>query len=64
MKMIFHAHANKTLLHKKCCVLNLILKVRVFGTLKWPTSFVFFLLSNKNEYLHGLLKLHFSKLLK
>ena len=38
MKMIFHAHANKTLLHKKCCVLNLILKVRVFGTLKWPIA--------------------------
>ena len=52
MKMIFHAHANKTLLHKKCYVLNLILKVRVFGTLKWPTSFFFlFYLIKMNIYM-------------
>ena len=37
MEMIFHSHANKTHFHKKGCALGLILKVRVFGTRKWPT---------------------------
>ena len=36
MEMIFHSHANKTHFHKKGCTLGLILKVRVFGTRKWP----------------------------
>ena len=36
MKMIFHSHANKTHFHKKGCAPSLILKVRVFGTRKWP----------------------------
>ena len=36
MEMIFHSHANKTHFHKKGCALGLILKVRVFGTQKWP----------------------------
>ena len=36
MKMVFHSHANKTHFHKKGCALRLILKVRVFGTRKWP----------------------------
>ena len=36
MEMIFHFHANKTHFHKKGCALGLILKVRVFGTRKWP----------------------------
>ena len=36
MELIFHSHANKTHFHKKCCVPSLILKVRVFGTRKWP----------------------------
>ena len=35
-KSFFHSHANKTHLHKKGCALGLILKVRVFGTRKWP----------------------------
>ena len=34
--MIFHSHENKTHFHKKSCALGLILKVRVFGTRKWP----------------------------
>ena len=38
MEMIFHSHANKTNFHKKGCALGLILKVRVFGTLKWPVG--------------------------
>ena len=38
MEMIFHFHANKTHFHKKCCVLGIILKVRVFGTWKWPVA--------------------------
>ena len=36
MEMIFHSHANKTHFHKKGCTLGLILKVRCFGTRKWP----------------------------
>ena len=36
MEMIFHTHANKTHFHEKGCALGLILKVRVFGTRKWP----------------------------
>ena len=36
MEIIFHSHANKTHFHKKGCALRLILKVRVFGTRKWP----------------------------
>ena len=36
MEMIFHSHANKTHFHKKRCALGLSLKVRVFGTWKWP----------------------------
>ena len=35
-EMIFHSYANKTHIHKKGCTLGLILKVRVFGTGKWP----------------------------
>ena len=33
---IFHPHANKTHFRKKGCAPSLILKVRVFGTRKWP----------------------------
>ena len=36
MEIIFHSHANKTNFHKKGCAPRLILKVRVFGTRKWP----------------------------
>ena len=36
MEMIFHSHAHKTHFHKKGCALGLDLKVRVFGTQKWP----------------------------
>ena len=45
MEMIFHSHANKTHFHEKGCVLGLILKVRVFGTRKWPISFVSILIA-------------------
>ena len=37
-EMIFHSHANKTHFLKKGCALGLILKVRVFGTRKWPVG--------------------------
>ena len=40
MERTFHSHANKTHLHKKGCALGLILKVRVFGTRKWPISWI------------------------
>ena len=36
VEMIFHSQANKTRFDKKGCVLGLILKVRGFGTRKWP----------------------------
>ena len=36
MEMNFHSHANKTHFNKKGCALGLILKVKVFGTRKWP----------------------------
>ena len=36
MEIIFHSHANKTHFHEKGCAPSLILKVRVFGTRKWP----------------------------
>ena len=42
MQIIFHSHANKTHFHKKGCALGLILKVRVFGTLKWPITSAYF----------------------
>ena len=38
MKIIFLSHANKTHLYKKGCAPSLILKVRVFGTRKWPIN--------------------------
>ena len=36
MEIIFPSHANKTHFYKKGCAPSLILKVRVFGTRKWP----------------------------
>ena len=39
MEIIFHSHANKTFFHKKGRAPSLILKVRVFGTLKWPIRY-------------------------
>ena len=38
MKMIFNYHANKTYFHNKGFALSLVLKVRFFGTRKWPIS--------------------------
>ena len=36
MKILFHFHTYKIHFHMKGCALGLILKVRVFGTRKWP----------------------------
>ena len=36
MKMIFNYDANKTHFHNKGFTLSLVLKVRFFGTRKWP----------------------------
>ena len=41
MQIIFHSHVNKTHFHKKGCAPSLILKVKVFGTRKWPINFSF-----------------------
>ena len=35
--MMSYSNANKTYFHKKSFALSLVLKVRVFGTPKWPT---------------------------
>ena len=40
MKMIFNYYANKTHFHNKGFALSVVLKVRFFGTRKWPISFV------------------------
>ena len=41
MEMSFHSHANKTHFHKKGCALDLILKVRDFGTRQWAIAVCF-----------------------
>ena len=41
MEIIFHSHTNKTHFHKKGCAPSLILKVRVFGTRKWPIRVIY-----------------------
>ena len=46
MEMSFHSHANKTHFHKKGCALDLILKVRVCGTRRWPVHFTNFGIMN------------------
>ena len=38
MKMIFNYDANKTHFHNKDFALSLVLKVKFFGTWKWPIS--------------------------
>ena len=38
MEMIFQSHANKTHFRKKGCTPSLNLKMRVFGTPKWPIT--------------------------
>ena len=43
MRMIVHSHANKNHVHNKGFVLRLVLKVRVFGTRKWPIRVTVFL---------------------
>ena len=38
IEMMFHSQANTTHFHKKDYALGLILKVRIFGTRKWPIN--------------------------
>ena len=38
IEMNFHPRSNNSHFHKKGCPLGLILKVRVFGTRKWPIT--------------------------
>ena len=40
MKMIFNDDANETHFHNKGFAVNLVLKVRFFGTRKWPISLI------------------------
>ena len=39
MKIVFYSDANEAQYHKKGFTLSLVLKVRVFGTRKWPIAF-------------------------
>ena len=39
--MIFYYHANRTHFQKKGFALGLILRVRVFGTRKWPIAYMY-----------------------
>ena len=41
MKMISYSHANKTHFHNTGFALSLVLKVRCFGTRKWPITPIF-----------------------
>ena len=43
MKMIFNYDANKIHFHNKGFALSLVLKVRFFGTRKWPINILLFL---------------------
>ena len=38
MKIIFYSHVDKTHFQKQGFAISLVLKVRVFGTRKWPTD--------------------------
>ena len=38
MKTIFYSHADKTHFHQKRFALSLVLKMREFGTRKWPNN--------------------------
>ena len=49
--MIFHSHANKTHFYKKGCALGIILKMRVFGTRKWPIIFKEVLVCSETGFL-------------
>ena len=46
MKMIFNYYANKTHFHNKGFALSLVLKVRFFGTRKWPITEILRLLKD------------------
>ena len=60
MKMIFNYYANKTHFHNKGFALSLVLKVRFFGTRKWPIAFChiqvlnLFFFSDEPVITHGL----------
>ena len=47
--MIFYYHANKTHFHKKGFALGFILRVRVFGTRKWPISLRVLITTNRSN---------------
>ena len=51
VKMIFSSHANKTHFHMKDFALSLFLKVRVFGTRKWPIKNTQFTFSSTTIYI-------------
>ena len=49
MEIILYSHANKTHFQKKGCAPSLILKVRVFGTRKWPIPLGTIVIHIRNE---------------
>ena len=50
VEMSFNYDANKTHFHNKGFALSLVLKVKLFGTRKWPISFN---LTNVGEFFSG-----------
>ena len=55
MKMIFNYYANKTHFHNKGFALSLVLKVRFFGTRKWPINVVASLETDFFSYVYFIL---------
>ena len=68
MEMIFNLTQIKLTFTRKVELLGLIMKVRVFGTQKWPIHLILFLkeetgCSSENEIkIQGLLKFNYSKI--
>ena len=57
MEFIFQSYATKTHFHKKGCAPSLILKVRVFGTRRWPIPSWHVI---SMEFLYSFLRRHFA----
>ena len=61
-KSFFTSHANETYFRKKKFVLCLVLKVRVFGTWKWPIlCFVHLVITRTVKFVVNIIKDHASQ---
>ena len=52
IEIMFHSQAKKTHFHKKSSASSLILKVRVFGTQKWPSRLRNLVTDERQNQLH------------